>query len=269
MATEERDRERRHVFGDDAEQYDAGRPGYPERMVEEALAFAALPAGVPAVEVGAGTGKATLAFAARGTPVTCVEPDARMARVLRRNCAGMPHVTVEEADFESWRPDRAYGLLYCAQAWHWVDPAVRWARAKAALRPGGAVALFWNHWRLADPGLTTRLTAAHAQHGVPVPAYTILDPNPRPAHRGPEARQWREMESDGGFTDLDHRLYESEHPHSPTALTDLLSTYSGYRAVPAPARGALLETLTRTAEQHGTPIEVRVTTSLFLGRSRG
>lgn len=269
MATGELDRERRRVFGDDAEQYDAARPGYPARMVDEALEFAALSAGVPAVEVGAGTGKATLAFAAGGTPVTCVEPDARMARVLRRNCAGMPHVTVEEGDFESWRPDRPYGLLYCAQAWHWVDPAVRWARAKGALRPGGALALFWNHWHLSDPGLTTRLTAAHADHGVPVPAYTILDPNPRPAHRGPKARQWREMEADGGFTDLDHRLYESTHPCSPAGLIALLASYSGYRALPAPVRGPLLEDLARAAAEQTASVQVRVTTSLFLARGRG
>ncbi|MEV4924567.1 hypothetical protein [Streptomyces roseoverticillatus] len=67
MVAGEHDRERRHVFGDDADQYDAARPGYPGRLVEDVLGFAALPTGVPAVEVGAGTGKATLAFAARGT----------------------------------------------------------------------------------------------------------------------------------------------------------------------------------------------------------
>ncbi|MEV4924566.1 hypothetical protein [Streptomyces roseoverticillatus] len=48
--------------------------------------------------------------------MTCVEPDARMARVLRRHCTGMPHVAVEVADFETWRPDRPYGLLYSIRA---------------------------------------------------------------------------------------------------------------------------------------------------------
>ncbi|MCD9143665.1 class I SAM-dependent methyltransferase [Streptomyces albireticuli] len=269
MATEERDRERRQVFGDDAEQYDAGRPGYPERMVDDALEFAALPAGAAAVEVGAGTGKATLAFAARGTPVTCVEPDARMARVLRRNCAALPHVAVEVADFESWRPDRPYGLLYCAQAWHWVDPAVRWARARTALGPGGTLALFWNHWRLADRDLADRLTAVHTRHGVDVPSYTLLDPRPRPAHHGPEARQWREMEADGGFTDLTHRLYESAHDRSPAGLVELLASCSGYRVLPAPVRARLYEETARTVAREGGVARVRITTSLFLARSLG
>ncbi|MEU1310875.1 class I SAM-dependent methyltransferase [Streptomyces cinnamoneus] len=260
--------ERRHAFGDDADQYDAARPGYPGQLVDEVLDFAA-PAGAPALEVGAGTGKATRAFATRGMPVTCVEPDARMARVLRRTCAGMPGVAVEVTDFETWNPGgRRYGLLYCAQAWHWVDPAVRWTRARAVLRPGGALALFWNHWFLNDEQLAHRLTAAHARHGVDVPEHTLLDPRPRPAHSGFEARQWREMEADGGFTDLDHRLYETRHERPASGIVDLLASYAGYRMIGKTVREPLLADMARLTGDAGGGT-VRVVTSLFLARTKG
>lgn len=210
-------RERRHAFGEDPEQYDAGRIGYPVQLVEDVLDFAAGAGTAPALEVGAGTGTATAAFARRGVPVTCVEPDARMARVLSLKCAGLPGVSVEIAGFETWQPGgRRYGLLFCAQAWHWVDPAVRWTRAVAALRPGGALALFWNHWFLDDDELVRQLTGAHARREVEIPRHTLLDPRPRPAHRGFEARQWREMEAHGGFTDLD-ALRGRDRPAPPPA----------------------------------------------------
>lgn len=54
------------------------------------LAYAGLDGadrGAPVLEVGAGTGKATLALAERGLAVTCLEPDPRMAAVLRSNAA--------------------------------------------------------------------------------------------------------------------------------------------------------------------------------------
>ncbi|MFG2235780.1 hypothetical protein ACGFNX_38250 [Streptomyces sp. NPDC048723] len=70
------------VFGEVAELYDAARPGYADALAAEVLAYAD-PGGRTAVEVGAGTGKATVAFAALGTPVVCIEPDPRMAEVLR------------------------------------------------------------------------------------------------------------------------------------------------------------------------------------------
>ncbi|MFF7725372.1 NACHT domain-containing protein [Streptomyces sp. NPDC008001] len=261
-----RAREQRCVFGDDAEQYDAARPGYPEELVDDVLEFARLDRGVPALEVGAGTGKATLAFASRGIPVTCVEPDERMARALRERCAGSHRdVTVHVADFETWRASADYGLLYCAQAWHWVDPDVRWARAKAALLPGAAAALFWNHWILEYDGLVASLTAAHARHDVDVPPHTLLDPRPRPAHHGPAARHWREMDGEG-LVDLRHRLYESAHERATSGLMGLLASYAGYRVLPPERREPLFGELARIVEDQGGRARVKVRTSLFLGR---
>lgn len=259
---------RRHIFGDDADQYDTARPGYPRQLVQDVLDFSALAAHVPALEVGAGTGKATLGFARSGVPLTCVEPDVRMARVLRRRCAHLPDgdVTIEVADFEAWHPRRRYGLLYCAQAWHWIDPAVRWARARCALVPGGAIALFWNHWFLPCGELADRLTAAHARHGVEVPPDTLLDPRPRPARRGPEARQWRDMTA-AGFVEPDHQLYASAHERSTSALIDLFTSYGGYRALPAGPRDRVMTEMADIVAEHGGRARVQVITSLFLGRT--
>src|SRR4051812_13872094 len=110
--------ERRVIFGETVELYDAARPDYPAALIDDVIA-ASGPG--PALEVGAGTGKATVAVAARGVDLTCIEPDPRMAGTLRRNVAAYPAVRVVDATFESWPPDRGYGLLYSAQAWHWVD----------------------------------------------------------------------------------------------------------------------------------------------------
>ncbi|MFE9555624.1 class I SAM-dependent methyltransferase [Streptomyces sp. NPDC006703] len=259
-------RARRHTFGDDAEEYDAFRPGYPAQLIDDVLDFADLDDSALALEVGAGTGKATRAFAQSGVPVTCVEPDARMARVLQHRCGGLPRVTVEIADFETWRPARRYGLLYCAQAWHWVDPAVRWRRAKAALSPGGAIALFWNHWFLESDELTAELTGAHARHGIDIPEHTILDPRPGPARYGSEAHQWRDMVA-AGFVDPAHRLYGSVHDRSPSALIGLLASYSGYRILPPHTRERIFADMAHTMAEEGGSVRVKVTTSLFLGRA--
>src|SRR6266704_964028 len=39
------------------------------------------------------------------------------------------------------------GLLYSAQAWHWVQPEVRYQKAAEVLAPGGTLALFWHRTR--------------------------------------------------------------------------------------------------------------------------
>src|SRR5690606_1374277 len=116
-------------FGAIADQYDRHRPDYPLQLVDDVVAL--LP-GRQIVEIGAGTGKATALFAARGLAITAVEPDPAMANVLRSR---QSNVRIEHGALESWTPDRPFDGLISAQAWHWTDPQTRWQRAASALGP--------------------------------------------------------------------------------------------------------------------------------------
>jgi trans-aconitate methyltransferase len=142
----------RTSFDRSAELYEAARPSYPEALVDEAVARSGIPAGGRILEIGAGTGKATRPFARRGYPIVALEPGAKMAAVLRRNVAAFPRVAVEETTFEAWSgADRSFDLVVSAQAFHWVDPAVRYVKTAAALRPRGALALIRNETAGLDP----------------------------------------------------------------------------------------------------------------------
>ncbi len=136
------------VFGEVAALYDDVRPGYPDDVRRAILDYAG---GPPArvAEIGAGTGKGTELLLRLGAPLTAVEPDPRMAAVLRAN---FPQADVVAAAFEEWRPpaDKP-GLLACASAWHWIDPAVRHRRAFDALPSGGVLAIFLNRFGYRDP----------------------------------------------------------------------------------------------------------------------
>jgi hypothetical protein len=75
------EREQRLVFGEVAAQYEAARPSYPDALFETIINFGGLQPGDRALEVGAGTGKATAGFLARGLDVHALEPSAEMAAV--------------------------------------------------------------------------------------------------------------------------------------------------------------------------------------------
>ena len=81
-------RERRLVFGEVAELYDRHRPTYPAELIDDLVALAGLDASRPVLEVGAGTGKATVLFAQRGIPVLAIEPSPEMAAIAGRAAAG-------------------------------------------------------------------------------------------------------------------------------------------------------------------------------------
>ena len=257
-------RERRNVFGEAVEDYDAYRPGYPAALVNDVLTAAG--AG-PTLEVGAGTGKATIAFAAHGIDLTCIEPDTRMAAVLRRH---LPDVRVLEQPFEAWRPDRGYGLLYSAQAWHWIDPARRGDLAYAVLAPGGLVALFWNVLLLDDAVLHAALAEVDARY-FPQGEHTahgwLAGEVPREI-RG-FTQEWPDLGlDDGRFTDLETRRYRSSLTYSSADYRRYLGTTSIYRILDEDTRESVLAETTAVIDAHGGSITATVDTDLALGRRR-
>jgi len=138
-------------FGSVANQYERYRLDYPDEVVDVVVRYAGAPLR-SALEVGAGTGKATRLFASRGIAVTALEPDAEMAHVLERTTRGIPAKPVVTT-FEEFVTARHFDLVYAAAAWHWTDPASRWSHAVEMLVPGGVLALFGRPAELKDPDL--------------------------------------------------------------------------------------------------------------------
>ncbi|ARI54898.1 MULTISPECIES: class I SAM-dependent methyltransferase [Streptomyces] len=130
-----------------AASYAANRPSYPPALFDAIQELSGRPlTGARVADVGAGTGIATALLAGRGARVTAVEPGDGMAGQLRR---GLPEVPVVRGDGNRL-PLRtgSLDLVTYAQSWHWTDPARSVPEARRVLRPGGALALWWND---ADP----------------------------------------------------------------------------------------------------------------------
>ena len=145
---EERRLRRARTFDEIAELYDRGRREHPEQLFDDLFALAETePAGARVLEIGCGTGQATLPLARRGCRVTCVELGANLARIARGKLAQFPLVRVVTAPFEEWQPGgERFDIVFAATTWHWLDPTVRYAKAAAALRPGGVLAFTaWSH----------------------------------------------------------------------------------------------------------------------------
>ncbi len=128
-----------------ADQYAPLRPDYPPAAVD-----AALPPSVAIVlDLAAGTGKLTAAPLDRGHRVVAVEPLAGMLGQLHRLLTGAGAVagTAEELPVA----DGVVDAVTVGQAFHWFDQRRALAEMARVLRPGGTVALLWNHDDGRDP----------------------------------------------------------------------------------------------------------------------
>jgi SAM-dependent methyltransferase len=264
-------RERRLAFGDVAELYDLARPSYPAELVDDVLAFAGASSGDRALEVGAGTGKATALFAARGVKVVALEPSAEMAAVARRNCAGIENVRFEATEFERWTGDACFRLVFSAQAWHWVSPDVRYVRAREALEPGGALAIFWNR---PDWG-------SNPVRGQVADVYERVAPDlgagagPGPMHPASDKRRawWAdwgaELAAAPGFEAVDARSYRWWERYTTASYLQVLRTHSDHIVLGEAKLGELLGAIGQLIDRRGGTLALEYVTELWMARAAG
>lgn len=254
----------RETFNEDAERYDRARPRYPARMFDD-LAAAGAASGARVLEIGCGTGQATVPLAERGYRIVAVELGPEMAALARRNLAAFDSVAVVTAAFEEWPlPDEPFDVVFCATAFHWIDPAVRVPKCAAALRPGGLLATVGTH-HIAGGSWTEEFFGAIQR------CYERFDPATPAGLRMETARDIpeddRELTASGRFGPAAFLRYEWESAYSAADYLDLLLTYSGHRAMPAARQSALLNSIARLIDVNcGGRIVKRYLTELRLAQ---
>jgi SAM-dependent methyltransferase len=126
-------------FGSRAKEYAAGRPGYPETILDD------LPLGDAQViiELGAGTGKFTRTLARTGRRIIAVEPSKPMADRIPAEVGAAVDVLIAAAESVPL-PDAAADLVCVATAIHWFDYGPATAEIHRLLRPGGHLAVIFN-----------------------------------------------------------------------------------------------------------------------------
>jgi SAM-dependent methyltransferase len=237
-------KEQRLVFGEVADLYDRARPSYPPELVDYLVALTRAEAPSRVLDVGCGTGKATVLLAARGLVGVGLEPDPAMAAAAERNLAGFESWSLVVTDFEDYAGDitASFDLITCAQAWHWLDPAQRFQRAAGLLRPQGWLALFWNRTGDDSSQIRRDVDAVYAElfpglspHG------TLTIGHPPVGAPTPEA----------GFRRASWQVFPWVRRYTTAEWTDLAQTHSDHRLLRPDQREVLLARLAEVIESHG------------------
>ena len=234
----------RATFEEVPDLYDRVRPLYPAELFDDLVSFAGLEAGSRVLEIGCGTGQATLPLAERGLEVVCVELGERLAAVARRKLAGFPRVEVVNAVFEEWQvSDGSFDAVVAFTAFHWVDPEVKYAKAARLLRPGGCLAVAETEHVLVEGG-DPFWTEVQKDYAAAAPS----DRN-RPPPRPEEIADLRvQLEETGLFSGVEVRRYLADVTYSAEEYVGVLDTYSPNRAMEPAKRERLFDLIRRRIE---------------------
>jgi SAM-dependent methyltransferase len=233
---------RARTFDEIAELYDRGRRECPAHLFDDLFMLAEIePAGARVLEVGCGTGQATLPLARRGCRVTCVELGTNLASIARSKLAQFPLVRIVTAPFEVWHPgNERFDMVFAATAWHWLDPTIRYARAAAALRPGGVLA-FTAGSHAFPPGFDPFFT--EIQECYEAIGAGLMKWPPPPPERVPDARE--EIERSNHFEDvrIARRVWTEEF--TADEYVAMMSTASDHRLMESAKREYLFAEMRR------------------------
>jgi len=240
-------REQRLVFGEVADLYNQARPSYPPELIEYLSELATLgpgPAPGRVLDVGCGTGKATVLIAAPGLTGIGLEPDPDMAAVARHNLAPFPTWSVTQGEFEDFDPssDGRFDLITSAQAWHWLDPARRFGQAARLLRPGGWLALFWNRTAADDSSVRRDIDGVYAELFPTLSPHGWLTVGQPPVGTPPPGT---------ALGNPNWRIFPWVQRYTTATWTDLVQTHSDHRLLAPEQRQVLLGRLTEVIEGHG------------------
>jgi SAM-dependent methyltransferase len=182
------------------------------------------------LDVGAGTGIASMQLRDAGAEVVAVEPDSHMAHVAERK-----GIRVEVAMFEQWDPaGRTFDLVVFAQSFHWVEPVSALPKVAGLLNPGGRAALLWNRITPITPS-RAQLDAAYAG---------LLDEWQRPSVDVEGGDQLAALLDEAGFTSV-HRRYDEQLHYRTEDWVDMVTTYSNVLTLEPAAQAELRARLKR------------------------
>lgn len=233
---------RAQSFNQIAELYDTARPSYPPKLIKDVVKLTQLSATSQILEIGTGTGKATLPFAQRGYTIRGLEPGDNLAIAAAQNLQTYPNVTIETTTFENWpiQPNTC-DLVMSAQAFHWVDPEVGYFKVAQALKPEGKIALIWNIATKPDSAIAQDLDQIYT---------TYAHWRTKSFDEQQQARE-RELSDSPYFSKPTVKRYSWSLRYTTEQYLDLVRTQSDYLIQPKGKQQALLSAIASLIENNG------------------
>jgi ubiquinone/menaquinone biosynthesis C-methylase UbiE len=253
--------DKRFTFNEDVKNYDKWRPTYCNELFNDIIQYSELNQNKKAIEVGIGTGQATVPFLMTGCDVTAIELGKNLAEYSKEKFKEYKNFSVYNTSFEDFEcDDNSYDILYSATAFHWIPEEIGYPKALKLLKNDGTLALFWNKpcvYR-EDDLLHQKIQSIYQKYR---PSDDKFIENDTERYN----KISKTIES-YGFRDLVVKLYHLKRIFNSSDYISLLNTYSDHRSMGDSIKQLVYNEIENTILENGNVLNVYDTIELYLSR---
>lgn len=245
--------------------YDKFRPTYGTKIFEDILSYSKITESSKILEIGCGTGNASLPMIQSNAEVTAIEIGENLSKHTAQKFSKYSNFHIVHCAFEDFQAPAKYDLIFSATAFHWIKPEKSYSRCKELLVDGGVLAVFWN-----TPRISRKNYDLYEE---------IQDLYQRFMPSGQEEKEtlleskWYIKRCDdlnsclneNGYLDCVFKIYQDTRVFSADEYVGLLQTYSDHMALPPDVRTLFFEKINSAIKKYKT-IEIIDTVDLHMGR---
>lgn len=257
--------------------YDKMRPKCPDELFSDIFAYTGNNKAKKALEIGAGTGKATSPFLEAGYDVTAVEIGANMTEVLRDRFKEFDKFKVIHAAFEDVLlelEEESYDLIYAVSSFHWVNAQIGCPKVLRLLKPGGTVALICYTGVLRYTGSSDYDEEIYNKIQKVYKKY-FHKPYQKPLKISKEIMKepdeifkrygFKDLK-DYGFIDISMNFYDASRIFNADEYIALLDTYADHRSLPENNRQNLYKEIKEIILNNGGQHKINNIFQLYMGK---
>ncbi|WP_238917458.1 class I SAM-dependent methyltransferase [Clostridium sp. YIM B02555] len=242
-------------------EYDKWRPTYVKALYDDIFDAKEINSSSNVLEVGIGTGQATLPIIETGCKLTAIELGDKLAEFSRYKFKDYENFKVENLAFQEFEyPSNSFDIIYSATAFHWIPEEIGYTKVFDMLKSGAIFARFANH-PFKDKirnNINIEFEKIYAKY--------------MPGALGGEeyseenAQNIADIAFKYGFIDISYRLYHRTRNFTAKEYTLLLGTYSDHIAIEEKTRRKFFGEIEEVINDNGDIITIYDTIDLQLAR---
>jgi ubiquinone/menaquinone biosynthesis C-methylase UbiE len=253
--------ERKSSFNMNPEKYHKYRPSYPEQLYDDLILLSGIKEDGKIVEVGCGTGIATLPMAKRGYDLTAIEIGENLVDFAGKLLKNYENVQFVNQSFENWNAAyKKYDLLISASAFHWIDQKIKYVKTAQILKDTGSIGLFWDLHDKVDTNLSDEIDEIYKKI-----APQLHDEEHEESLEEKIEEYKSEIENCGLFDEVIIKKYVMKIKYNSDEYVNLLDTYSHHFVLEDTVKNVLYNEIKNLIKKNDGSIIRTYYPTLFLG----